>query len=92
MTIGDYFEDLKEIRGYMIYDNFDCNQFVLDMKYAGYETEHYCGRLLYEGPAVRAALFGSSPSPHNGDPARRQIATNPPALKILAREDMAVSP
>ncbi len=37
----------------MVYINRDCNHFVSDMKAAGYEVEHYCGRLCYEGPAVR---------------------------------------
>ncbi len=51
-----YIEDLFMIRQWLIYNNLDCNQFVLDMKKAGFEIEHYYGRLLYEGPAVRVSL------------------------------------
>jgi hypothetical protein len=40
-----------------MYINRDCNQFVSDMKAAGYEVEHYRGRLCYEGPAVRCAKY-----------------------------------
>jgi hypothetical protein len=40
-----------------VYINSDCNQFVSDMKAAGYDVEHYCGRLFYEGPAVRCAKY-----------------------------------
>lgn len=37
----------------MEYINRECNQFVKDMRKAGYVVEpHYCGRLCYEGPAV----------------------------------------
>jgi len=39
-----------------VYSNKECNQFVSDMKAAGYAVEHYCGRLCYEGPAVRCAI------------------------------------
>lgn len=38
-----------------MYSNKECNQFVSDMKAAGYQVEHYLGRLCYEGPAVRCA-------------------------------------
>ncbi len=41
----------------MRYINRDCNQFVSDMKAAGYEVENYSGRLCYEGPAVRCAKY-----------------------------------
>ncbi len=40
-----------------MYTNSDCNQFVSDMRAAGYEVEHYRGRLCYEGPAVRCAKY-----------------------------------
>jgi len=38
----------------MEYKNRECNQFVNDMRKAGYAVEpYYRGRLCYEGPAVR---------------------------------------
>ncbi len=38
----------------MEYKNRECNQFVDNMRKAGYVVEpYYCGRLCYEGPAVR---------------------------------------
>ena len=40
-----------------MYINSECSRFVSDMKAAGYEVEHYCGRLCYEGPAVRCAKY-----------------------------------
>jgi hypothetical protein len=35
------------------YTNKDCVQFVKDMEAAGFEVEHYHGRYMWEGPAVR---------------------------------------
>jgi hypothetical protein len=35
------------------YDNDVCNQFVTDMVEAGLEVEHYNGRYMWHGPAVR---------------------------------------
>jgi len=35
------------------YDNPDCNHFCCDMEAANLEVEHYHGRFLWEGPAVR---------------------------------------
>lgn len=37
----------------MKYDNDTCNMFVEDMKKAGRDVEHYHGRFMWEGPAVR---------------------------------------
>jgi len=42
------------------YDNSDCNQFVSDMKRAGFAVRHYEGRAFWTGPAVSTRDFGEA--------------------------------